>query len=310
MQPTVLKMSKPFISLCPEITRANALNLMDWLSDEDVVRHLSDSRHVSRHIEQLIDRVQLPILTHLFNQGGRFFMAYDRDDLPVGFVRLIRNGPDCEIVLVIGKRDNWGRKLGASALHEGMKLAFFDMRAERLIARIHADNTRSHKAFAHNGFVLESETPALKSYAMTAQRYLQRLRAGLPGAAGGICITAVDQARLRDLLALEWESQAVDLEHEIERAAVVDARQVQRNVVTMNSKALLRLDEMAVEVALVYPEDADDSAGRLSVFSGVGTAILGCREGDRIDWRILDRTCHIRIEKVLYQPEAAGHFHL
>lgn len=303
-------MSKPFISLCPEITRANALNLMDWLSDEDVVRHLSDSRHVSRHIEQLIDRVQLPILTHLFNQGGRFFMAYDRDDLPVGFVRLIRNGPDCEIVLVIGKRDNWGRKLGASALHEGMKLAFFDMRAERLIARIHADNTRSLKAFAHNGFVLESETPALKSYAMTAQRYLQRLRAGLPGAAGGICITAVDQARLRDLLALEWESQAVDLEHEIERAAVVDARQVQRNVVTMNSKALLRLDEVAVEVALVYPEDADDSAGRLSVFSGVGTAILGCREGDRIDWRILDRTRHIRIEKVLYQPEAAGHFHL
>ena len=303
-------MSKPFISLCPEITRANALNLMDWLSDEDVVRHLSDSRHVSRHIEQLIDRVQLPILTHLFNQGGRFFMAYDRDDLPVGFVRLIRNGPDCEIVLVIGKRDNWGRKLGASALHEGMKLAFFDMRAERLIARIHADNTRSLKAFAHNGFVLESETPALKSYAMTAQRYLQRLRAGLPGAAGGICITAVDQARIRDLLALEWESQAVDLEHEIERAAVVDARQVQRNVVTMNSKALLRLDEMAVEVALVYPEDADDSAGRLSVFSGVGTAILGCREGDRIDWRILDRTRHIRIEKLLYQPEAAGHFHL
>jgi regulator of nucleoside diphosphate kinase len=176
-------MSKPFISLCPEITRANALNLVDWLSDEDVVRHLSDSRHVSRHIEQLIDRVQLPILTHLFNQGGRFFMAYDRDDLPVGFVRLVRNGPDCEIVLVIGKRDNWGRKLGASALHEGMKLAFFDMRAERLIARIHADNTRSLKAFAHNGFVLENETPALKSYAMTAQRYLQRLRAGLPGAA-------------------------------------------------------------------------------------------------------------------------------
>ncbi|RDI09986.1 bifunctional GNAT family N-acetyltransferase/nucleoside diphosphate kinase regulator [Comamonas sp. AG1104] len=303
-------MSKPFISLCPEITRANALNLVDWLNDEDVVRHLSDSRHVSRHIEQLIDRVQLPVLTHLFNQGGRFFMAYDRDDLPVGFVRLVRNGPDCEIVLVIGNRNNWGRRLGASALHEGMKLAFFDMRAERLIARIHADNTRSLKAFAHNGFVLQNETPALKSYAMTAQRYLQRLRAGVSGAAADICITAVDQARLRDRLALEWESQAADLEHEIERACVVDARQVQRNVVTMNSRALLRLDEVAVEVALVYPEDADDSAGRFSVFSGVGTAILGCREGDRIDWRILDRTRHIRIEKLLYQPEAAGHFHL
>ena len=53
-------MSTPFISLCPEITRANALNLMDWLEDENVIRYLSDSRHVSRHIEQVVSRVQLP----------------------------------------------------------------------------------------------------------------------------------------------------------------------------------------------------------------------------------------------------------
>ena len=56
----MVKMSTPFISLCPEITRANALNLIDWLDDEDVVRYLSDSRHVSRSIEQVIERVQLP----------------------------------------------------------------------------------------------------------------------------------------------------------------------------------------------------------------------------------------------------------
>lgn len=94
-------MSKPFISLCPEITRANALDLMDWMEDENVTRHLSDSRHVSRFIEQAVGRVQLPVLTHLFNQGGRFFMAYDRHDKPVGFVRLIKTGSDCEIVLVV-----------------------------------------------------------------------------------------------------------------------------------------------------------------------------------------------------------------
>ena len=82
-------MSEPFISLCPEITRANALNLMDWLEDEDVIRYLSDSRHVSRFIEQVVERVQLPTLTHLFNREGRFFMAYDHRDEPVGFVRLI-----------------------------------------------------------------------------------------------------------------------------------------------------------------------------------------------------------------------------
>ena len=310
MQPTVVKMSKPFISLCPEITRAHALHLMDWLEDESVTRYLSDSRHVSRFIEQVIGRVQLPILTHLFNQGGRFFMAYDRHDQPVGFVRLVKNGPDCEIVLLIGSRDNWGRNLGASALREGMKLAFFDMRAERLVAKIHANNTRSLKAFQRCGFLPDGATPTLKSYAMTSAHYLQHLRAGTMGDSCQIHITEVDQARLRDLVALELDAHVVDLEHEIERAIVVDARQVARNVVTMNSRALLHLDDEKVEVALVYPQDADDSAGKLSVYSDIGTAILGYKEGDAFDWRIPNRTRRISIEKVLYQPEAAGDFDL
>ncbi|MET1114523.1 MAG: GNAT family N-acetyltransferase, partial [Comamonas sp.] len=34
------------------------------------------------------------------------------------------------------------------------------------------------------------------------------------------------------------------------------------------------------------------------------------KEGDSIDCRIPDRTRRISIEKVLYQPEAAGDFHL
>ncbi|AJP56852.1 GNAT family N-acetyltransferase [Pandoraea vervacti] len=302
-------MSEPFISLCPEITRANAFHLIDWLEDESVVRYLSDSRHVSRSIEQVVQRVQLPILTHVFNQGGRFFMAYDRHDEPVGFVRLVRTGQDCEIVLVIGNRDNWGRKLGASALREGMKFAFFDMRAEKLIARIHTENARSLGTFLRCGFVLERETSAMKSFAMTSERYLQRLRAGRMGASSEIYITEIDQTRLRRLVALEPGPDTVDLAHEIERAVVVDSRQVDGDVVTMNSRARLRLDDDAMEVDLVYPDDADGSADKLSVFSDVGSAILGYREGDAIDWRIHHRTRRIRVEKVLYQPEAAGDFH-
>ncbi len=303
-------MNPPFVSLCPEITRNHALTLMDWLEDENVTRHLSDSRHVSRFIEQVIGSVQLPVLTHLFNQGGRFFMVCDRHDVPVGFVRLVKTGPDCEMVLVIGDREHWGRRLGASAIRETMKLAFFEMRTERLVARIHADNTRSLKLFQRCGFLLESQTPALKSFAMTAQRYLRLLRESPAGYAGDICITEIDQARLRNLLAFEQASAVFELEHEIERATVVDPRQVPTDVVTMNSRALLQLDDEEVEVALVYPEDADDGAGKLSICSGVGTAILGYREGDAFDWRIMDRTRRIRIGKLLYQPEAAGDFHL
>ena len=303
-------MSQPFISLCPEITRSDALTLMDWLEDDCVTRHLSDSRHVSRFIEQVIGRVQLPVLTHLFNQGGRFFMAYDRQDVPVGFVRLVKTGPDCEMVVVIGNRAHWGSKLGASAIRASMKLAFFEMRAERLIAKIHPDNARSLKAFERCGFQLEGQTPALKSFAMTSARYLRLLRDGPAAHAGDIHITEIDQARIRNLVTFEEPRAVFELEHEIERAIVVDPRQVPRDVVTMNSRAFLELDNEEVEVALVYPEDADDSAGKLSVCSGIGTAILGYREGDAFDWRISDRTRHIRIGKVLYQPEAAGDFHL
>lgn len=221
MQPNVVKMTKPFISLCPEITRADAFNLMDWLEDEHVTRYLSDSRHVSRFIEQVVGRVQLPILTHLFNQGGRFFMAYDRDDVPVGFVRLVKMGRDCEMVLVIGNRENWGRKLGASAIREGMKLAFFDMRAEKLIAKIHADNARSRKAFERCGFLLETQTPALHSLAMTSERYLRLLRENPAEHVTHIHITEIDKARLRNMLAFEEPSGIFELEHEIERAIVV-----------------------------------------------------------------------------------------
>nr|WP_165677376.1 GNAT family N-acetyltransferase [Pseudomonas otitidis] len=303
-------MNKPFISLCPEITRAHALTLMDWLEDERVTCYLSDSRDVSRSIEQAIDRSQSPILTHLFNRDGRFFLAFDRHDTPVGFVRLIKTGPDCEIVLAIGNSGEWGRNLGASTIREGMKLAFLDMRAKKLIAKIHPDNVRSLKAFLRSGFLLESETPSLKSLAMSAERYFQLLREGALGNATGISITEFDKARLESLIVLEEGPAIVELEHEIERATVVTPEQVARDVVTMNSRALLQVDDEELEVVLVYPEDADSRAGKLSVCSDIGAAILGYQEGDAIDWRISDRTRRIEIRKVLYQPEAAGDFNL
>ena len=310
MSPSGVKMNQPFVSLCPEITRSNALTLIDWLEDEDVTRYLSDSRHVSRFIEQVVGRVHLPILTHVFNQGGRFFMAYDRHNVPVGFVRLVKNGTDCEMVLVIGNRDTWGRSLGASAIREGMKLAFFDMRAEKLIAKIHPDNTRSIKAFLRSGFVPDSETPALTSLAMSAQRYRRLLREGRATQAAGISITEVDKARLDSLIELGQSAEYFELEHEIERAFVVDPAQMAQDVVTMNSRVLLEVDDQPMEVALVYPEDADDDAGKLSVGCGIGTAILGYKAGDAFNWRVSNRTRDIRIKHVLYQPEAAGDFHL
>ena len=303
-------MNKPFVSLRPEITRTHAFILMDWLEDERVTRYLSDSRSVSRFIAQAVDRAQMPILTHLFNQGGRFFMAYDRNDTPVGFVRLVKTGAECEIVLVVGDHANWGRGLGASTIRQGLKLAFLDMRAESVIAKIHPNNTRSLKGFERCGFLLKSETPTLSSLSMTSGRYLELLREGAMADSTGIYVTEMDKARLQSMIECEEGAAIVELEHEIERAIVVDPQHIARDVVTMNSKLILQLDDEQKEVALVYPQDADERSGKLSVLSDVGTAILGCQEGDAIDWMVTDRTRRILIEKVIYQPESFGDFHL
>ncbi len=303
-------MKRPFVSLRPEITRKHALILMDWLEDERVTRYLSDSSSVSRSIAEAIDRTQMPILTHLFNQGGRFFMVHDRDDAPVGFVRLVKTGRDCEMVLVIGDHDNWGRRIGSSTIRAGLKLAFLEMRAETVIARIHPDNTRSLKAFERCGFLGVSETATLRSLSISAGRYRRLLREGVMAEAGDIHITDLDETRLQDLIAFEQGPAMVELEHEIERATVVAAQRIAANVVTMNSQVALHLDDEAIKVSLVYPQDADERAGKLSVLSDVGAAILGYREGDAVDCVVSERTRHLQIGRLIYQPESAGDFHL
>lgn len=308
-------MSAPVVYLVPEVTRADALAMMDWLKDEEVTRYLSDSRHVSRDIEQVFYRVQLPTLTHLFNRGGRFLMACDERKVPIGFVRLVNRGEDYELVLVIGERHKWGRRLGTSVLHQALRLAFRELRAGKLIARIHPENLRSIRAFRNCGFQLEHESPALMTFSLARGRYFA-LSGNLAAAVSDIHITEADSNRLRRLITAARDRDDADerelesLAFEIERAIILPSQQVSRDVVTMNSRARLRLNEETTEISLVYPRHADGSSENVSVFSPLGTAILGFKEGDLIDWGDPDDRLRIRIEKVLYQPEAAGDFHL
>lgn len=61
---------------------------------------------------------------------------------------------------------------------------------------------------------------------------------------------------------------------------------------------------------LVFPRDADINAGKPSIVSPIGTAILGYAENDVISWRTPAGVQRIKITKILYQPEAAGDDHL
>ena len=42
----------------------------------------------------------------------------------------------------------------------------------------------------------------------------------------------------------------------------------------------------------------------------LGTALLGTRVGDVVEFAAPAGTRRLKVEKVLYQPEAAGDFHL
>ena len=127
-------------------------------------------------------------------------------------------------------------------------------------------------------------------------------------------VTDVDALRLRVLLAglapdsgLNQATQS-SLSHELNRARIVPADQIGRRVVTMQSRVLLEdVDTHELETyTLVQPEHADFEAGRLSVLAPIGTAILGYREGDVVEWPVPAGVRRIRIREVLHQPEAAG----
>lgn len=308
-------MNEPSVFLSPEVTRENALTLIQWLEDDEVRKFLSDSDDVSDNIEQAVKRVNLPVLTHLFSQNGRFYMAYNKQNMPVGFVRLVKKGAQTEIVVVIGDRNKWGKKLGTSTVRESLKIAFFEFRSEKVIAKIHSGNIRSIRTFITAGFKLEHEATAVKTFTITMDEYLQSIRARSI-AASEIYITEMDRDRLKNMIDRElycssqMDRSICDLEQELNKAKIVQSQQISGDIITMNSKVLLHLDDNKAEVSLVYPQHADSLNKKISILSPVGTAILGYSEGNKILWEVSSRTTEIYIEKILYQPEAAGDYHL
>jgi regulator of nucleoside diphosphate kinase len=56
---------------------------------------------------------------------------------------------------------------------------------------------------------------------------------------------------------------------------------------------------------LVYPEEADIEANRLSVLAPVGTALIGYRAGDVVEWPVPAGVRRFRVEAVLFQPKSA-----
>ena len=133
-----------------------------------------------------------------------------------------------------------------------------------------------------------------------------------------LIISNLDYSRIRMRIALnqKHDSQAYgDVEKRISDlagACILEPSEIPEDVITMNSKVLIRdlNHNKTLKVQLVYPEDADHSKNRISIFSPIATAILGNKVGDIVNWNTSEGNIKIKIECILYQPEALGDYHL
>lgn len=117
-------------------------------------------------------------------------------------------------------------------------------------------------------------------------------------------ISTLDKRNLAD------RTYAMSLENEVNRAEILPASDIPDEIVRMNSR--IQLTDMetgdVLVFQIVYPLDADFDDGKISVLSPIGTALLGCRVKDVILWDVPKGTRKLKIDKMLYQPEAVGDF--
>ena len=128
-------------------------------------------------------------------------------------------------------------------------------------------------------------------------------------------ITTRDFERLQDITQSpqsQFYGPMTALESGLSRGSVVASCKVGRDIITMNSTVRARdLDTDDCETfTLVYPADADINEGRLSVLAPLGAALLGARARQVVVVSTPRGDRRLRIERILYQPEAAGDYHL
>ncbi|ELR67935.1 Regulator of nucleoside diphosphate kinase [Photobacterium marinum] len=130
-----------------------------------------------------------------------------------------------------------------------------------------------------------------------------------------IIISEMDEMRLEALLDTIPDSVLTKqrLEDELDRADIVDSKEVPPNVVTMNAtvRFAISTSDEEMNLTLVYPKDMDESGEKISVLAPVGSALLGLSVGDEIEWPGPNGgVIKVKILEVIYQPEREGDFHL
>ena len=133
-----------------------------------------------------------------------------------------------------------------------------------------------------------------------------------------IYINAFDKTRLMKLIEHNAipnnpdRKYLIELEKELSRGEIVEPKDIPKDVITMNSTVHLKdLDSgEGITYTLVFPGISNISENKISIIAPIGTALIGYRIGDIIEWKVPAGLRRLKVEDILYQPEAAGDYDL
>jgi regulator of nucleoside diphosphate kinase len=125
-----------------------------------------------------------------------------------------------------------------------------------------------------------------------------------------ITISTIDYDRLAWIATAGVNGQhytvAEMLADELDRAMVSSPGAIRPDIVTMHSEIEYR-DEVTGDmrrITLVYPGEEDSDAGRISVLTPVGAALIGLSEGQSMEWQgTTGGRRKVTVQRVRFQPE-------
>lgn len=122
-----------------------------------------------------------------------------------------------------------------------------------------------------------------------------------------IMMTERDYLRIRHFINQHESLDLENLEIEIERAKLIDETEVPDDLVTMNRTVVFKTlqDEKENRLTLVFPNDANSGEGKISILAPLGSALIGLRKDQEINWMFPDgRTKTIKIVAVIAESVA------
>lgn len=107
-------------------------------------------------------------------------------------------------------------------------------------------------------------------------------------------------SRLAQSVAARSPDISEELLGELDRARVVADARLPKDVVRMGSSLSYSTDTGEVrQVTLVFPAEADIAAGKISILTPIGTALIGLARGQSMEWEARDgRVRRLKVESV------------